>query len=196
MGYIETLTVGGREITNPGFRNTSVPVFLARQEAGIRNRHFLNSLWRTYPEKKPMYLREKALPQRIADNIPDRKEEWTRPLSGSALMSAVSYHDGIKSGKPVSKAVIAAVAQWFGLTPSQITGKSRFKYIVSARFVAMRLLHEMYYETGAKRFSYPMIGSFFGGRDHSTVIHAIKTFDDRARAYPEMIEAYEALREG
>ena len=40
-----------------------------------------------------------------------------------------------------------------------------------------------------------MIGAFFGGRDHSTVIHAIKTFDDRARAYPEMIEAYEALKD-
>lgn len=117
-------------------------------------------------------------------------------LRRNSELAAQLHREKIERRRPLSTAVIESVAEYFKLKPEDLTGKSRYGYIVSARFVAMRLLFEMRYEDGARRFSYPMIGRFFGGRDHSTVIHAMRTFDDRARAYPEMREAYEALKDG
>ncbi|MEO2167672.1 MAG: chromosomal replication initiator protein DnaA [bacterium] len=58
------------------------------------------------------------------------------------------------------------VAKHFGLSVTELCSKRRTQHIVHARQVAMHLTREI---IGA---SYPSIGSEFGGRDHSTVIHA------------------------
>lgn len=95
---------------------------------------------------------------------------------------------------PTTRAVNEAVAEVFGIDPGEITGPSRNSYVVSARFVALRLLSEIKKEDGTPRFSTCHLGHLFGGRCGSTIRHALGTFNDRARAYPEMMEAYDALR--
>lgn len=197
MGYIETIELGGYTFGNPGFRNTSVDAFIDEQDAKKRNKKFLTALWNAYPSIKPVQAK---LDPRIADSIPqrhDRPSEYDRlqQLAEQRARAAAEYAKVVKAHAPISEHTIEAVAKWFNLSPSDLTGRSRISYIVSARFVAMKLLHEIE-QCGVRRFSYPMIGRFFGGRDHSTVIHAIRTFHDRARAYPEMLEAYEALKDG
>jgi chromosomal replication initiator protein len=109
---------------------------------------------------------------------------------------AVAFVPPAKVRPPVrlSRRVIDAVAEWFGLEPQDILGKSRAHHKVSARFVAIRILREMRFASGEHRFSFPDIGRVLEGRDHSTIIYAWNTFDDRARKYPEMREAYEDLR--
>jgi chromosomal replication initiator protein len=64
------------------------------------------------------------------------------------------------------------VSEYFGLTIDSLKAKTRKKEIVTARQIAMYFAKE---HTG---FSLKSIGYHFGGRDHSTVIHAIHTVND------------------
>jgi len=57
----------------------------------------------------------------------------------------------------------------------RVLGQSRKKELVTARHMAMFLCREL---TACSLIS---IGRFFGGRDHSTVIHACKTIEERVQ---------------
>ncbi len=65
------------------------------------------------------------------------------------------------------------VCEYFGIDTNKVREKTRKQEIVEARQIAMYL---------AKKFtdsSLKTIGLHFGGRDHSTVIHAISTVEQR-----------------
>ncbi|MEE6651028.1 chromosomal replication initiator protein DnaA [Limosilactobacillus pontis] len=59
------------------------------------------------------------------------------------------------------------VASFYNITQSDILGKKRVKQIVVPRQIAMYLSREL------TDFSLPKIGNEFGGKDHTTVLHAI-----------------------
>ncbi len=58
------------------------------------------------------------------------------------------------------------VAEYFDIKPSDMKTKKRTRQIVYPRQIAMYLTREM------TSLTLPEIGEYFGGRDHSTVIHA------------------------
>ena len=62
--------------------------------------------------------------------------------------------------------ILSAVCTYFNITNQQITGKSKTKDIVEPRMIAMYLMSDM---LGVPLVS---IGKIFGGRDHTTVMHA------------------------
>ncbi|WP_407319928.1 chromosomal replication initiator protein DnaA [Isoptericola halotolerans] len=64
--------------------------------------------------------------------------------------------------------VIAQTAAYFGLTIDDLCGTSRSRVLVTARQIAMYLCREL------TDLSLPKIGQQFGGRDHTTVMHANK----------------------
>ena len=68
--------------------------------------------------------------------------------------------------------IINIVSQYFKLTPDDLKGKKRSKDIANARMIAMYLCRILTDET------YPRIGLEFGGRDHSTVIHAYEKINE------------------
>jgi len=63
------------------------------------------------------------------------------------------------------------VADYFGLKVADLKSEKRLKAFVQARQIAVWLCRDL---TSA---SYPDIGSKFGGKDHSTVIHATKKIE-------------------
>lgn len=65
------------------------------------------------------------------------------------------------------------VSRRYCVSVGDITGKRRTHNIARARHVAMYVCRKM---TGC---SYPEIGAIFGGRDHSTVIHAFRTIEEK-----------------
>ncbi len=65
------------------------------------------------------------------------------------------------------EAVQKAVADRYGIKPSQLREKSNRKEIVLPRQVAMFLVKEL------TQASLPEIGRAFGGKHHTTVIHSI-----------------------
>lgn len=68
--------------------------------------------------------------------------------------------------------IIEQVADYFRLNKDDLLSRSRKQAVAQARQIAMYLCREMTEE------SYSHIGSRFGGRDHSTVIHAYRKIED------------------
>jgi chromosomal replication initiator protein len=62
--------------------------------------------------------------------------------------------------------IMAQTASYFSLTLDDLCGTSRSRVLVNARQIAMYLCREM------TELSLPKIGQTFGGRDHTTVMHA------------------------
>ena len=73
----------------------------------------------------------------------------------------VSEKDGLSSKK-----IIKCVADYYGLTRSQITGKTRTKNISNARHISIYLCRKLL------DLPYMKIGEEFGNRDHTTIISA------------------------
>ena len=62
--------------------------------------------------------------------------------------------------------IMAQTASYFSLSIDDLCGTSRSRVLVNARQIAMYLCREM------TELSLPKIGQAFGGRDHTTVMHA------------------------
>ena len=65
-----------------------------------------------------------------------------------------------------SATIMAQTAAYFSLTLDDLCGTSRSRVLVNARQIAMYLCREL------TELSLPKIGQTFGGRDHTTVMHA------------------------
>nr|WP_304598600.1 chromosomal replication initiator protein DnaA [Nocardiopsis sp. FIRDI 009] len=63
-------------------------------------------------------------------------------------------------------AIMSQTAAYFGLSVDDLCGTSRSRVLVTARQIAMYLCREL------TDLSLPKIGQQFGGRDHTTVMHA------------------------
>jgi chromosomal replication initiator protein len=64
--------------------------------------------------------------------------------------------------------IIAQTAAYFGMSIDDLCGASRSRVLVTGRQIAMYLCREL------TELSLPKIGQQFGGRDHTTVMHADK----------------------
>jgi chromosomal replication initiator protein len=73
-----------------------------------------------------------------------------------------------ESGDPeiTAASIIAATAEYFSVSIEDLCGQSRSRVLVTARQIAMYLCREL------TDLSLPKIGQTFGGRDHTTVMHA------------------------
>ena len=68
--------------------------------------------------------------------------------------------------------VVSQVAEAFGLTTDNLVGPDRRQEVVLPRQIAMYLLRV------EANYSLPKIGEAFGGRDHTTVMHACQKVTD------------------
>jgi chromosomal replication initiator protein len=100
----------------------------------------------------------------------------TRETAETALEGIL---DGAADLSP--ERILSAVAQHYGLSQEELTGRSRRRAVSLPRQLCMYLVRE---EIGT---SLPQIGELLGGRDHTTIIHGC----DRIAA---QIEADETLR--
>jgi chromosomal replication initiator protein len=82
----------------------------------------------------------------------------------------------------------AAAAQAFGVTREELLARDRTPRVAFARQVAMYLAREMTSET------LPAIGRRFGGRNHTTVLHAHKRIAHDMAQDRETLDAVESLR--
>ena len=73
---------------------------------------------------------------------------------------------------------IAVASSYYKLDPEQLRGKTRTRHVSKARQVAMFLSRHF------TSHSLKAIGLYFGGRDHSTVIHACNSVQDRTDVDP------------
>ncbi|MET8880839.1 chromosomal replication initiator protein DnaA [Streptomyces rubiginosohelvolus] len=91
-------------------------------------------------------------------------------------------------------AIMAATADYFGLTVDDLCGSSRSRVLVTARQIAMYLCREL------TDLSLPKIGAQFGGRDHTTVMHADRKIRalmaERRSIYNQVTELTNRIKNG
>ena len=89
------------------------------------------------------------------------------PVTPLLAVEVLSHYFGIEDDGPLdTETVQRAVCEKMNIPQSAICSASRTKDLVLARQIAMYLARQL---TPA---SLPTIGKIFGGRDHSTVLHA------------------------
>jgi len=85
--------------------------------------------------------------------------------------------------------IIDVVTAHFNIKVSDIKGKTRLREVVLPRQIAMYLTKEF------TELSLKTIGYHFGGRDHSTVIHAIQTINDLQNQDRELLLHIKDIKE-
>lgn len=91
------------------------------------------------------------------------KQKVDRPLAELVLKDLIT-DDGAQ--EITATQVLTATASYFDVSIEDLQSKSRNRTLVTARQIAMYLLREL------TDMSLPKIGQEFGGRDHTTVMHA------------------------
>ncbi len=125
-----------------------------------------------------------VLPEKTLEAIAAKVQKNIRELEG--VLNKVVFYEQYKGEKIDSKkldeiiseatqvssknitvnSIIKAVAEFFEISPSDLTGRSRKSEVVEPRQVCMYLLRDV------MKLSYPHIGEKLGNRDHTTAIHA------------------------
>lgn len=90
--------------------------------------------------------------------------------------------------KPITvELIMKAVADHYHISIRDILGKKRSRNLARPRQIAMAITKEL------TNLSLPAIGDAFGGRDHTTVMHAVKTIAKLRLEEPELKQDYEKL---
>ena len=140
-------------------------------------------------------LHELALPDDVPAYVAARVDSNIRELEGAltrlrglamatgAPISLDLAKQAVADGRPVDAAgspvqpsiqqIIEAVTQYYDIKLSDLMSKRRHKSVALPRQVCMWLARKH------TRFSLEEIGGYFGGRDHTTVMHAVRTVGER-----------------
>ena len=94
---------------------------------------------------------------------------------------------GAESRLITPEMIVEAVATKYGQLVGDLIGPSRTRPLVTARHVAIYLTRNL------TDYSYPMIGRFFGGRDHSTCIAAVEKIEDQMKLRRQLYEQVTSL---
>jgi chromosomal replication initiator protein len=135
---------------------------------------------------------------RIDANVRQLHGALTRVIAHASLMARPLSSDLIaevlprvaprrEAGAGVPE-IQQAVAESFGLSRQELVGPSRAALPVRARQVAILLTREM------TDLSLPQIGRLYGGRDHSTVLNAIRRVEAEAGTDESLCRRLEELR--
>ncbi|MGY2001524.1 chromosomal replication initiator protein DnaA [Blastococcus sp. SYSU DS1024] len=111
------------------------------------------------------------------------KQQVDLPLAELVLKDLISD----EQGPQITAAIImAATAEYFSVTMEELQGTNRSRTLVNARQIAMYLCREL------TELSLPRIGASFGGKDHTTVMHAVKKItnlmSERRATYTQVTE--------
>ena len=91
--------------------------------------------------------------------------------------------------QPTIKNIQMLVSAKYGVAISEIVSARRDKSVILPRHVAFYLVKQL------TTYSYPVIGRYFGGRDHSTIIHAVQKVEARMQSEPDLRRDVMSLRE-
>lgn len=102
------------------------------------------------------------------------------PITAAMALQALRHMLHTSERRVTIDSVIRAVADRTGLQPAQLRQKTNAHEISRPRQIAMYLCREL---TAA---SLPEIGRHFGGKHHTTVLHAIRKVEELRRTDPEI----------
>ncbi len=147
------------------------------------------------PAEVPAYVAAK-----IDSNVRELEGALTRvrgyamasgqPITLQLAKSALS-DDGVTSGQtngqPSIQSIIDTVTQYYDIKLTDLLSKRRHKSIALPRQVCMWLARRH------TRFSLEEIGGYFGGRDHTTVMHAVRQITSKRENDPSLANDVERI---
>ena len=93
------------------------------------------------------------------------------------------------AGEPTIQCIIDVVTDYYAIRLADLQSKHRQRSIALPRQVCMFLARR------CTRHSLEEIGGFFGGRDHTTVMHAIRSVEVRCKDAPEFDSTVRSLED-
>ncbi|MHA7841197.1 MAG: chromosomal replication initiator protein DnaA [Gammaproteobacteria bacterium] len=121
--------------------------------------------------------------KRVLANAQLMNRPITVELAKEALKDLMTSHDKLVT----IDNIIKTVADYFKVRVSDLLSKRRNRSVARPRQVAMSLAKKL------TNHSLPEIGEAFGGRDHTTVLHACKKIKDLIDTSTELAEDYKIL---
>lgn len=117
------------------------------------------------------------------------EETITPERAAETLKDLVSEREA----RPITpQAILDATAEYFSYTVEELIGRSRTRPLTTARHVGMYLFREL------TDLSFPNIAKVFGGRDHTTVIHAVERIKvqmkERRQVFQQVTELIQQLK--
>jgi chromosomal replication initiator protein len=119
-----------------------------------------------------------------------RRVTATAQFTGQALtleLARTALKDLMAAQQVTIETVQKASAEYFKIRVSELLSKRRSRSITRPRQVAMALCKEL------TSHSLPEIGEAFGGRDHTTVLHACRKVQELRSSLPQVEEDYTNL---
>ena len=111
------------------------------------------------------------------------RQPLTKELAEAVLADLVSSR---QPRRITAQQILLATSDLFGFPLDELCGPSRRRPLVIARQISMYVFREL------TDFSYPAIAREFGGRDHTTVIHAVEKIaglmKERRQIYEQVTE--------
>jgi len=108
--------------------------------------------------------------------------EYSVENAKDALKSIIDFSD-ITSTAPASneeiKRLISVVCSYFKVGEAELLSNSRKQNLVYARQICWYILKNNY------KLTYQKIGSFFGGKDHSTILHGCEIIESSIKSSSE-----------
>lgn len=138
---------------------------LATQRGATLSADQVQSIARSFP----------LAPGRLAKVVNDLLDQAQRDGKPVDERSIARVQQRRSAGGPSLAEVTSAVAREFGVRIAELRGPSRRQAIARARAMAMHLARQLTSE------SMSTIGSHFGGRDHTTVLHACRATQRRLK---------------
>ena len=121
---------------------------------------------------------------RIGAHASLTKREINMDLAREVLSKVLSL-----TGREISPdAILKTVSEHFGVKPADMKSNRKHKVAALPRQVAMYLMRLL------TKASYPDIGKRFGGRDHSTVMYAVKIIEKKIKDDVSLRNSVESLR--
>jgi chromosomal replication initiator protein len=121
--------------------------------------------------------------RRVIANATFTGREINLDFAKNALRDMLAAHDKQITIENIQK----TVAEYFQIRTSDLTSSKRSRSIARPRQIAMTLAKEL------TNHSLPEIGNAFGGRDHTTVIHANRKVKELRESDPRISEDYSNL---
>jgi chromosomal replication initiator protein len=121
--------------------------------------------------------------RRVSANAKFTHQPITVDFAKLALKDLIALQDKLVTIENIQK----TVAEYFKIRVSELLSKKRNRSIARPRQIAMALAKEL------TNHSLPEIGDAFGGRDHTTVLHACRKITDLKISETRIMEDYSNL---
>ena len=121
--------------------------------------------------------------RRVTANANFTGQPITVEFTKLALKDLIAVHDKLITIENIQK----TVAEYFKIRVSDLLSKKRTRSITRPRQIAMSMAKEL------TNHSLPEIGDAFGGRDHTTVLHACRKIEELKISEPRIMEDYSNL---